>query len=303
MKKLLTIIIFLTLAGSSMAIELKLPGPFLYGEKISKEIANWKIVDEGDKSLAYIYEKNDPKISPRLHIDCIYRDKGKKKYRMYLESDSNFNTEDPEFAEMVIRIDDGTRARKYLSVWDNRMIVSDFEVTVDSMLRGEKLAIRFRDKNGPHDYTYDLLGLEEALHHMKNICGFGYKFEDTRDKDLKPKLEAFVNEVNKGLPILYDGYDGMVFVKLNVNPRNIIDHIVVIRDKTNEEISFEEMDKIINVSKDIGKGFCATVEKKDSRYHKLFSENNIGHMLFILDKTGQQVIHTSSFVCSEYSQI
>jgi len=303
MKILLAIFTSLFVFSIALAVEITLPGPFLYGNKISKEIADWKIVDKGNKSLTYTYEITNPAQNPRLHIDCVYRDKGKKRYRMYLENSSNFNTEDPEFAEMVIRVDDGDRARKRLSVWDNRMIVSDFENTVDSMLRGDKIAIRFRDKKGPHDYVFNLAGLEEVLLHMKNVCGFSYKFKDTKDIDLRPKLEAFVNDVNKGLPVLFDAYDGMVFVKLNVNPRNIIDHIVVIRDKINEEISFEEMNKIIDTSKNIGKEFCTTVEQKDNKYHKLFSENNIGNMLFILDKTGQQVVHTSSFVCFEYQQI
>lgn len=289
MKILYAIFLFLIIFSYSSAEERKLPGPFLYGENITREIGNWKIVDKDNKSLAYVYEKNKPKDYPRLHIDCVYSEASEKSYRLYLDSATELQLLKPEWVELMIIIDEDNRMPIGWHPYDGKRLVSNrYRYVLENMIEGIQANLIYRDKVGLNDYYYELDGLGEVLAYMETVCGFGYTYkEDKKKKEgvLNAQLDNYAKDVNRNLPRLIAGTDGVIFYKLQ-RSFTVLEHVFILKDKRNEDITLDGMDEVMETSKLIGSEFCSEVQDKESKHHDLFSKNNIPNRFIFVDKDG-----------------
>ena len=160
--------------GSSIAEDSKGMPP--ENEKWLKH-GNWCVIlnTEQKGALAFASKKHKPMESPYLDITCYHLSDDGHGFDMALKQDNGFNTKDPLSVNVFISIDDGTIMEREWFPANDRLESVQPRALIKEMISSSVFNIKFRDKSGLKEYSYELNGLGDVIKWMESVCG--YKFD------------------------------------------------------------------------------------------------------------------------------
>jgi len=256
--------------------------PFLYGSKPTMSIEDWEIVTKDAIALAYSKEKSNPVANPGLIIDCSVPKQSRSKYRIYIQSPSSLNTEDPEFVKTMVTVDDKPGMENSWYPFGNRLFTSSQSHIKNRMLKGSTINLRLRNNGELVNYKYGINGLDKVFNYLAKVCGYeGNQVE----RDAKFAIIDSVRDMNRGLPA-NTGIEGLTLSSAEVVDDFTIKYNYKFESHTSNQIN---LDIIKTITEAQGENICKILETS-AHYNKYIANKvTLHHLYTYKDMNGNDV--------------
>ncbi len=126
-----------------------------------------------NQAMIAVPQLKNPNNLPILQIYCSSGISQHEGYDIHLNNGQPIELIDPEVVPMVIQLDEQAPLNLEWFVNDyspNLISTVRSRWLIKEMINAKIINVRYRDKNGLHEYSYSLKGLSYALDAMKNEC-------------------------------------------------------------------------------------------------------------------------------------
>jgi len=171
MKILPVLLIYFVFTNVAISTDSKITPP---ENQLWLKDGTWAVILDSDQKAAVAFSpaKNKSKKNPYLDIWCSLSTDDDSGFDMYLKSHKGFKTKDPLVVNVMLAIDDTPGREHEWFPADNRLESVQPRALIKDMLSSKEFNIRFRDKEGLREYTFELDGLKKIIPIMEEFCGY-----------------------------------------------------------------------------------------------------------------------------------
>ncbi|MDW3095517.1 MAG: hypothetical protein R8G33_07590 [Gammaproteobacteria bacterium] len=143
--------------------------------QIFTSVGNWIVMlDYKQKAaLTFVNPTKEASEKPQFDLSCFLPNKGSN-YDMSLLRTGGFQTDDPQAVHIKVQVDSNSPFSLEWFHTKDRLITGSPSWLVKEMIEGKSINLKFRDRNGIQEYSYDVTGLGDALKLMHEACTYNY---------------------------------------------------------------------------------------------------------------------------------